>query len=240
MDNSTTALQPDAQSDLSAAAIGTAGSIGTSGSISANRGAVNEVGQIVTHGETGAAVIGVSGYNGAFSSRHYVLRIKVTPPPPQLPCDAVTGMNTATAGTLPSVTSLPTSTKALILVDRQRMVGLYGATRTDALLNGGTSSPLNQVATMVNAAVLQVDGSQPSAPPTARGTRTHATSRTPMRSSARSTTSSGPTARGCRNLKFVVLLGTDQVDPSWRAAGPVLRTPPRSTRRATSLSRRAD
>src|SRR6185503_18102559 len=81
VDNSNGALQPDAASDLGAAATGAAGSIGTAGSISANRGSVNEVTQIVTHGESGAAVIGVSGYNGAFSSDNYVLRVKVTPPP---------------------------------------------------------------------------------------------------------------------------------------------------------------
>src|SRR6185312_1487696 len=120
-----------------AGSIGTAGSIGAAGSISANRGDVNEVTQIVTHGETGAAVIGISGYNGAFSSKHYVLRVKVTPPPTLPPCDPITGMSTPAAGTLPSVTSLPTSTKALFLVDRQRMAALYGATATDALLNGG-------------------------------------------------------------------------------------------------------
>ena len=84
-----------------AGSIGSAGSIGTAGSISANRGSVNEVTQIVTHGETGAAVIGVSGYNGAFSSKNYVLRVKVTPPPPQLPCDPITGMSTRDARDAP-------------------------------------------------------------------------------------------------------------------------------------------
>ena len=79
VDNTRNALQPDSAADLAAGSI-PAGSI-AAGSISANRGAVNEAAQIVTRGESGAAVIGVSGYNGAFSNENYVLRVKVTPPP---------------------------------------------------------------------------------------------------------------------------------------------------------------
>ena len=222
VDNSTGALQPDAQSDVTVASIGaagsigSAGSIGTAGSISANRGSVNEVTQIVTHGETGAAVIGVGGYNGAFSSKNYVLRVKVTPPPIPLPCDQVNGLSTATPGTLPSVTSLPASTKALFLVNRQRMVGLYGATKTDALLNGGVSSPLSQVASMAGASVLQVDGN--AAVRTAYSTwDANPCNLENANAVVRSINDLVATYRSrLPNLKYIVLLGTDQLEPSWR------------------------
>ena len=146
-------------SDLGAAATGAAGSIGTAGSISANRGSVNEVTQIVTHGESGAAVIGVSGYNGAFSSDNYVLRVKVTPPPSLPPCPAVTGLGSATPGTLPAVPAAnDPSVHTIFLVNRQRLAGLYGASGADSLL--GTSSMLNQVAAdpRVGGKILPVDG----------------------------------------------------------------------------------
>jgi hypothetical protein len=177
---------------------------------------VNEAAQIVTHGETGDAIIGVSGYNGAFSNQHYVLRVKVTPPPGLPACDPITGLNTASPGTLPAVTSLPTTTKALFLVNRQRLVGLYGQTRTDALVNSTPSSPLNAVAASVGGAVLPVDGdanvraaynawdANPCSVESANGV-------------VRSINDLVATYRSrLPNLKFVVLLGTDQAVPMWR------------------------
>jgi len=219
VDNSTGALQPDAASDLAAGSIAQGsiaqGSI-AQGSISANRGSVNEVAQIVTHGETGDATIGVSGYNGGSSNQQYVLRVKVTPPPGLPPCDPITGLNTATAGTLPAVTSLPTTTKALFLVNRQRLVGLYGQTRTDALINSDPSSPLNAVAASVGGAVLPVDGDQ----------NVH-NAYVSWDSNPCSVESANGVVRAINdlvatyrtrlpNLKYVVLLGTDTAVPMWR------------------------
>jgi hypothetical protein len=219
VDNSTGALQPDSASDLAAGSIAQGsiaqGSI-AQGSISANRGSVNEVAQIVTHGETGDATIGVSGYNGGFSNQHYVLRVKVTPPPGLPPCDPITGLNTATPGTLPAVTSLPTTTKALFLVNRQRLVGLYGQTRTDALINSSPTSPLNAVAASVGGAVLPVDGD-----PTVRAAYAnwdaHACDVDAANAVVRSINDLVATYRArLPQLKYVVLLGTDTAVPMWR------------------------
>ena len=215
VDNSNSALQPDAAQDLAAGSI-PAGSI-AAGSISANRGTVNEAAQIVTRGESGSAVIGVSGYNGAFSNDNYVLRVKVTPPPTLPACDPVTGLGTATPGTLPAVPSSPDpSVKTLFLINRQRLVGLYGQTATDQLF--GTSSPLNAVATdpRVGGVVLPVDGDQnvrnaystwdqnPCSIDAANGV---------VRSINALVASYRPKYP---SLKYVVLLGTDTTLPSWR------------------------
>ena len=88
---------------------------------------MNEAAQIITAGETGIATIGVSGYNGASSSSQYVLRVKITPPPPiPATCPArpliVTAAN---QGALPA--SIPATTKSLFIVDKQRLMAMYGA-----------------------------------------------------------------------------------------------------------------
>jgi hypothetical protein len=215
VDNTRNALQPDAAADLAAGSI-PAGSI-AAGSISANRGAVNEAAQIVTRGESGAAVIGVSGYNGAFSNENYVLRVKVTPPPTLPACDPITGLGTATPGTLPAVPGgSDPNVHTLFLTNRQRLVGLYGQTRTDALL--GTSSPLNAVASdpRVGGVILPVDGNasvrnayaswdqNPCSIDAANGV---------VRSINALVASYRPKYP---ELKYVVLLGTDTALPSWR------------------------
>ena len=219
VDSSTRALQPDSAADIAAGSIAQGsiaqGSI-AQGSISANRGSVNEVAQIVTHGETGDAIIGVSGYNGAFSNQHYVLRVKVTPPPGLPPCDPITGMATATPGTLPAVSSLPTSTTALFLVNRQRLVGLYGQSRTDALVNSSLTSPLNAVAASVGGAVLPVDG-DPNVRAAYANWDANPCDVDAANGVVRSINDLVATYRArLTNLKFVVLLGTDQAVPMWR------------------------
>ncbi len=156
VDNSQSPLAPDTQADTPAGSI-PAGSI-PAGSISANRGDADESVLIVTHGETGNAVLTVSGYNGAFSNLNYVLRVKVTPPPTLPACPAVTGLAAPTPGTLPTVASVPNTTQTLFLVDRQRLAGLYSPARADALLAAG--GPLATVAARpeVKGAVLPIDG----------------------------------------------------------------------------------
>ncbi|HSC50704.1 MAG TPA: PxKF domain-containing protein [Gaiellaceae bacterium] len=216
VDNSNSALQPDAAADLAAGSIA-AGSI-AAGSISANRGTVNEAAQIVTRGETGAAVIGVSGYNSAFSNDNYVLRVKVTPPPTLPPCPAVTGFGTATPGSLiPVPSASDPSVHALFLVDRQRLMGLYPSKQADiASLLDDMSSPLNAVASQVGGKVLQIDGDQ-----TVRNAY-QAWDTNPCSIDAANTVvrSINNLVASYRpkypNLKYVVLLGTDTVLPSWR------------------------
>ena len=216
VDNSHSALQPNTLADIPAGSI-PAGSIPAgsipAGSISANRGAVSEAAQIVTRGETGNAIIGVSGYNGASSTSPYVLRLKVTPPPVLPACLAKTGLapTLASPSTLP--TSLPASTSALILVNRQRLAGLYSETRMNALLN---STALSTVATQVGAAVLPVDGS------TAVRSAYAAWDLNPCAPEGANDVvrAINGVVAGYRaslpNLKYVVLLGTDQALPMYR------------------------
>ncbi len=213
VDNSRGALQPDAAADIASGSIAS-GSI-AAGSISANRGSVNEVAQIVTRGETGAAVIGVSGYNSAFSAENYVLRIKVISPPALPPCPVVTGLGTATPGSLPALpTANDPSVTALFLVNRQRLAGLYGATAADSLF--GMSSPLTSVAASVGGKVLPVDGD-----PAVRNAYA-AWDQNPCSINAANTVvrSINNLVANYRakypNLKYVVLLGTDQAVPMWR------------------------
>jgi hypothetical protein len=220
-DSSRLALQPDTVDDLASGSIAS-GSI-AAGSISANRGAVNEVAQIVTRGETGDAVIGVSGYNSAFSASPYVLRVKVIPPPTLPACNPVTGLGTATPGTLPAVpaTSDP-SVKTLFLVNRQRLVGLYGQPAADSLLGTGsplgTGTPLGTVASRpeVGGVVLPVDGAS------AVRTAYSAWDQNPCSIDAANTVvrSINDLVATYRpkypSLKYVVLLGTDTALPMWR------------------------
>jgi hypothetical protein len=216
VDNSTSALQPDAASDLAAGSIA-AGSI-AAGSISANRGIVNEAAQIVTRGESGNAVIGVSGYNSAFSNDNYVLRVKVTPPPALPACPPVTGLGTAAAGNLiPVPSATDASVKALFLVNRQRLVGLYPdkQAQIDSLLND-MSSPLNTVASQVGGKVLQIDGDQ-TVQNAYQGWDANPCSIDAANTVVRSINNLVANYRAkYPNLKYVVLLGTDTTLPSWR------------------------
>ncbi len=161
VDNASRTLPPETLADIPAGAI-PAGAIPAgaipAGSISANRGSASEAAQIVKRDEQGDAIISISGFNGSHSAKHYVLRLQVVDPPPLPPCPAVTGLGSATPGTLPAPSSLPAGTKTLFLVNRQRLAGLYGAGQVDALLAAG--SPLRTVAARseVGGAVIPVDG----------------------------------------------------------------------------------
>ena len=161
VDNASRTLPPETLADVPAGSI-PAGSIPAgsipAGSISANRGSTSEAAQVVKRDEQGDAIISISGFNGSHSPKHYVLRLQVVDPPPLPPCPAVTGLAADAPGTLPSPSSLPASTKTLFLVNRQRLSGLYGAGAVDALL--ATNSPLQAVAARpeVGGAVIPVDG----------------------------------------------------------------------------------
>jgi hypothetical protein len=213
-DSSRLALQPDTVDDLASGSIAS-GSI-AAGSISANRGAVNEVAQIVTRGETGDAVIGVSGYNSAFSASPYVLRVKVVAPPTLPACDPVTGLGAATHGTLPTQANVDQNVKTLFLVNQQRLAGLYTQAGADSLLGAG--SPLYAVASRpeVGGVVLPVDGSS------AVRNAYSAWDQNPCSIDAANTVvrSINDLVATYRpkypNLKYVVLLGTDTALPMWR------------------------
>jgi hypothetical protein len=219
VDNSSQRLPPETLADVPAGSI-PAGSIPAgsipAGSISANRGSASEAAQVVKRDESGDAIISVSGFNGSFSNENYVLRLQVVDPPPLPPCPAVTGLGSVAAGTLPTPSSLPADATTLYIVNRQRLVGLYGATRTDAML--GSLSPLQQVAAGGDGkgAVIPVDGDA--------GVRAAyaAWDQNPCSIDAANTVVRKindliATYRAARpSLKYVVVLGTDQVVPMYR------------------------
>ena len=217
-DNTKGALPPETLQDVPAAV--PAGSI-PAGSIGANRGSVTEHATVVLHGESGFLNIGVSGYNGSHSNSPTVLGVKVTPPPPLPPCPARTFPNpTPAANGLPA--SLPTATRTLFLVNRQRLVALYGATATNALLAsiGDQLTPGAFAARPeVRGSVLQVDGNAgvrnaysawDANPCLINGANNVVTSINGVVGSYR--TQPG----GLPNLTYVVLLGTDEALPMFR------------------------
>ncbi len=221
VDDSNKTLPPETLADVPAGSI-PAGSIPAgsipAGSISATRGSDSEAAQIVKAGETGEAIVSVSGYNGSHSAKPYVLRIQVIDPPPLPPCPPVTGLAAPTPGTLPAPASLDPATKTLFIVNRQRLAGLYGATETNALLTPGPASPLHVVAARpeVGGAVIPVDGNA-----TVRGAYA-AWDQNPCSVDAanevvRRINDVITTYRAALpQLKYIVLLGTDQVIPMYR------------------------
>jgi hypothetical protein len=99
-------------------------------SISANRGTSAEGVRAISQGEAGFYTIQVSGYNGSSSPDPYVLRVKVTPPPPTPQCDARAFPFAGTPqagipGTIPAL--IPDEVNALFIVNQQRLGDTYGA-----------------------------------------------------------------------------------------------------------------
>jgi WD40-like Beta Propeller Repeat len=198
------------------------------GSTSDARGdGVNEAGAIITSGQSGFATIGVSGYNGATSNQPFVLRVQETPPPALPACPARTFANGSpssfAAGTLPN--SLPTSTKTVFIVDKQRLTAMYGASAVTGLLNS-----LNTLAARSEVAgtVLDVDGNA------AVRSAYSAWDATPCNTAARNNvvtainnvvaTYRNSTA-GLPNLHYVVLVGSDEATPMANVPDPVTLSP---------------
>lgn len=69
----------------------------------------------------------VSGYNGAFSSEPYMLRVKVTSPAEDLPCITRSFGTTGVQGSLPLPDSIPANTETLFLVNQKRLGDMYGS-----------------------------------------------------------------------------------------------------------------
>jgi streptogramin lyase len=156
-DNSTSALPPETLQDIpiGSTPIGST-PIGSTQviSVSQNRGTLDELAQFVTGTETGFYTIEVAGYNGSFTNRPFQLRVKESPAPTLPLCPAQTfPFSGNTAGTLPA--SIPASTKTIFLVNRSRMANLYGPGAVASMLTA-----LNPVAqrSEVQGAVLSVDG----------------------------------------------------------------------------------
>jgi Right handed beta helix region len=198
------------------------------GSTSDARGdGVNEAGAIITSGQSGFATIGVSGYNGASSNKPFVLRVQETPPPALPACPARTFANGApssfTPGTLPN--TLPTSTKSLFIVDKQRLTAMYGASAVTSLL-----SSLNTLAARseVSGTVLDVDGN------VAVRSAYSAWDATPCNTTARNNVVTAinnvvatyrNSTNGLPNLHYIVLVGSDEATPMANVPDPVTLSP---------------
>ena len=200
------------------------------GSISANRGDVNEAAQIITAGEGGVATIGVSGYNGASSPNQYVLRVKVTPPPPiPATCPArPLVVSAANQGTLPA--SLPATTKSLFIVDKQRLMAMYGTTADGVSAVNSMLTALGTLAARpeVGGSILYVDGN-----PAVRAAYA-AWDASPCDSSLANAVvrsindvvaSYRNSVTGLPNLHYIVLTGTDEMTPMARTPDPVTLSP---------------
>ena len=123
--------------------------------VSANRGTDDEDVGMVSPGGGGYATIAVFGYNGASSPDPYTLRV-TTQAPPGITCTprALTG---GTAGTVPTIASLPTNLNTLILVNEKRIGATYGAAAETSVVTS-----LNHLAgdasLGVSGAVIPVEG----------------------------------------------------------------------------------
>jgi hypothetical protein len=195
------------------------------GSTSANRGGgVNEAGGIITAGQSGYVTIGVSGYNGSTSNEPFVLRVKETPPPPLPNCPARNLIvSSANQGSLPS--SVPSSTKTLFIVDKQRLMAMYPSADVNSMLTAlGTLAARSEV----GGTILYVDGNA--------GVRNaySAWDAAPCDTTARNNVvkaindvvaSYRNSSTGLPNLHYVVLVGSDEVTPMADAPDPVLLSP---------------
>ncbi|HEX5174651.1 MAG TPA: PxKF domain-containing protein [Gaiellaceae bacterium] len=224
-----TALPPDTLDDVPVGSTPVGSTpVGSTpvGSTSANREpGVNEDAGIITAGQSGYVTIGVSGYNGASSNKPFVLRVQETPPPPLPHCSARTlGISSANQGTLP--TSLPTSTKTLFIVNKERLIATYGSTAVTPLLNSLTTLAARSE---VAGSVLFVDGD-----PGVRNAYA-AWDATPCDTNARNNVvrsindvvaSYRNSATGLPNLHYIVLVGSDEAGPPMAdAPDPVLLSP---------------
>jgi Tol biopolymer transport system component len=208
VDNTTDAVPPETLQDIPVGSIPV-------GSISANRGNADEAALVLAQGEQGFYTVIVSGYNGSHSDEPFVLRVVQTPPPTLPPCPA-RGLRLGPAGSLPA--SLPTATKTLFLVNKQRLAAIYGSSATNALLTAtGNVAARAEVAGQV----LQIDGnsavrsgyaawdSNPCSIDAANGVV-----------AAVNNVVAGYRA-SLPNLKYIVLLGSDEALPMMRRIDPV-------------------
>ncbi|HYM14739.1 MAG TPA: C25 family cysteine peptidase [Dehalococcoidia bacterium] len=127
------------------------------GDLSAQRGTSNESVAALSLNDSGFYTLEVAGYNGAFSNDPYVLRVKVTPPPPIPVCGARTFpfAGQGVAGALPG--SLPGNTNTLFIVDQRRLGDLYGSTAASDVMSSLTALA-GRGDLGVNGAILPVEG----------------------------------------------------------------------------------
>ena len=98
--------------------------------ISISRGTAEETIADTALYESGNYYVQVSGYNGAYTSEPYVIRVKVQPPPGAITCSA---RNLPTVAA-PAAPSIPSNVNTLIITNRQRLQQYYGATAATGLM----------------------------------------------------------------------------------------------------------
>ncbi len=170
----------------------------------------------VTDGTGGVATIGISGYNGASSSdalRPADQGDAAAAGPGQLPGRAIS-VSPANRGTLPG--SLPTTTKSLFIVNKQRLLAMYDAASVNNLL-----SALNTLAARpeVAAPVLRSTATRPCSPRTPPGMQApcnSARANTVVRSINDVVAGYRNSVNGLPNLHYIVLTGSDELT-RWRA-----------------------
>ena len=218
--DATRSPQPDTLQDIPVGSVPV-------GSISANRGSVDEAAQIVSQGESGRYTVVVSGYNGSYSSKPATLYVTETPPPPLPACAPRSFANaSATFGTLPA--SLPAGTKTLFLVNRNQMARLYGDAAVQTLLGylGDQASPGTLAGRPeVAGSVLQIDGAAAVRNAYAAWNAAPCSVEAANAAVRAANDVVGSYLASLSNLKYIVLLGTDEVVPSGRVPDPVLISP---------------
>ena len=212
--NEDTVLPPETLQDIPIGSV-PIGSVPIA-SVSANRGRANEIAEVVATGETGFYTVTIRGYNGSHSDLPAVLRVKTTPPATLPPCPARTFPNGAgTQGVLPA--SLPGTTKTLFLLNRERLNRLYGQAATDDM-RAQALAMLGRPE--IAGALLEIDGSA-----AVRAAYT-AWDASPCNTEAanavvRAINDVVATYRtGTPQLRYVVILGTDEALPMARISDP--------------------
>jgi uncharacterized delta-60 repeat protein len=188
---------------------------------SAQRGTTDEaVYTVTTEEDTTPFTIQVSGFNGASSPQPYVLRVTVLPPlTAKAPCPA-RNLTGGVAGTLP--TSLDPATRTLILVNQKRLGDLYGAAAATNVMNklatlAGYTDATNHDFD-VKGAVLPIDGD-----PTVSGDyQAWDASPCSVQAANKIVTDTNKLVDrlrpGLNDLRYVVVVGSDEVVPFGRVA----------------------
>ena len=124
-------------------------------SISASRSAADEGIDTLSRGESGFYTIQVSGFNGAFADKPYVMRIKVTPPPEAPPCSPRTFPLFGGEGIPGSIPAISSDVNTFFIVNQQQLGNSYGAAAA-----GDVKTALDALAARadVSGAVIPVEG----------------------------------------------------------------------------------
>ncbi len=185
---------------------------------STNRSMQEEIScTIVNEQDTGNLTVQVSGFNGTHGDSLYVLRYMLVPPPSSPACQTLPMVGGGTVGTMPSI---PSSTQTLILWNAKRFGDSYGA---DAETNTLTSLTTLANSPLVNGKVIPVETN--GAVATAYGAlddpQQPENACSPARAndvvrSINTFVDSLRTANNLTDLRFIVLVGSDNIVPFGR------------------------